>query len=104
MELTYNYFNRHSPESAIISTTYNNDFGENGIDETGDNDYRFHIGKADFKLPYSWGQLETGISYTDILNSSDNYTQYFEAANSCRLFLSVTLIWKWLVGQSRSQI
>lgn len=34
MELTYNYFNRHSPESAIISTTYNNDFGENGIDET----------------------------------------------------------------------
>ncbi|TGY80284.1 TonB-dependent receptor [Bacteroidales bacterium] len=82
MELTYNYFNRHSPESAIISTTYNNDFGENGIDETGDNDYRFHIGKADFKLPYSWGQLETGISYTDILNSSDNYTQYFEAGGA----------------------
>lgn len=82
LELTYNYFNRHSPETTQINTVFDNNPEDSGIYENGANDYRFHIGKADFKLPYSWAQLETGIAYTDILNSSDNYTRYFTASNA----------------------
>ncbi len=72
LQLTYNYFNRHSPTSSHISTSYNNTFVDFGIDENGKSDYRFHSGKADFKLPYTWSQLETGVAYTEILNSSIN--------------------------------
>lgn len=72
MQLTYNYFNRHSPTSSDITTSYDNGTADFGIVENGKTDYRFHSGKADFKLPYAWAQLETGIAYTDILNSSDN--------------------------------
>lgn len=82
MELTYNYFNRHSPEVTQINTIFDDDSEDSGIYENGANDYRFHIGKADFKLPYSWAQLESGIAYTDILNSSNNYTRYFTASNA----------------------
>lgn len=73
MQLTYNYFNRHSPSLSNITTDYSNSNEENIINENGASDYRFHSGKVDFKLPYSWAQLETGVAYTDILNSSDNF-------------------------------
>lgn len=73
MQLTYNYFNRHSPSLSDITTTYSNSHGDYGVSENGRTNYRFHSGKADFKLPYTWAQLETGIAYTDILNSSDNF-------------------------------
>lgn len=72
MELTYNYFNRHSPTSSEVVTTYGNGYDPSEINEQGASDYRFHSGKADFRLPYSWARIETGIAYTDILNSSDN--------------------------------
>lgn len=72
MQLTYNYFNRHSPTLSDITTIYSNIPEEHGVEEHGKNNYRFHSGKADFKLPYSWAQWETGLAYTDILNSSDN--------------------------------
>ncbi len=72
LQLTYNYFDRHSPALSDISTGYSNASEEYLINEDGSSDYRFHSGKADFKLPYSWAQLETGVAYTDILNSSDN--------------------------------
>lgn len=72
MQLTYNYFNRHSPTLSDIATIYSNSPEEHGVGEHGKTNYRFHSGKADFKLPYSWAQLETGVAYTDILNSSDN--------------------------------
>ena len=72
MQLTYNYFNRHSPTSADITTTYSDKADNYRLNEDGKTDYSFHSGKADFKLPYSWAQLETGASYTDIRNSSDN--------------------------------
>lgn len=82
MELTYNYFNRHSPETSQISTIFGNENGETGINENGTNDYRFHSGKADFKLPYTWAQFETGIAYTDILNSADNYIRHTKGSNT----------------------
>lgn len=72
MQLTYNYFNRHSPTQSDITTVYTDSPAAEVINEDGAADYRFHSGKADFKLPYSWAQLETGLAYTDILNSSDN--------------------------------
>lgn len=72
MELTYNYFNRHSPEISRIATEYGNNPSGFLIDESGATDYLFHSGKVDFRLPYSWAQLETGIAYTDISNLSDN--------------------------------
>lgn len=76
MELTYNYFNRHSPSASDIATRYDNHPNDFLIDENGANDYRFHIGKGDFKFPNSWAEIEAGVAYTDILNSSDNLTQY----------------------------
>ncbi|MDE5796626.1 MAG: outer membrane beta-barrel family protein, partial [Muribaculaceae bacterium] len=75
LQLTYNYFNRHSPTLSDITTTYSNDPEDYGVNENGKTIYRFHSGKADFKLPYSWAQLETGVAYTDILNSSDNFLE-----------------------------
>ncbi|MCM1518358.1 MAG: TonB-dependent receptor [Pseudoflavonifractor sp.] len=73
MQLTYNYFKRHSPTKSEITTAYNNGTDDYHINEDGTSNYRFHSGKADFKLPYKWVQLEAGVAYTDILNSSDNY-------------------------------
>ena len=73
MQLTYNYFNRHSPTLSDIATTYSNNAGDYGVNEKGKTIYRFHSGKADFKLPYSWAQVESGVAYTDILNSSENF-------------------------------
>lgn len=72
LQLTYNYFNRHSPAFSSVATTYSNRPEDYNVNEDGKTDYRFHSAKADFKLPYSWAQLETGVAYTDILNSSDN--------------------------------
>ncbi len=76
MQLTYNYFNRHSPTLSNIYTQYNNSTDDFGVNENGKTDYHFHSGKADFKLPYNWAQLETGVAYTDILNSSDNFLKH----------------------------
>ena len=76
MQLTYNYFYRHIPTLSDITTTYNSTTEDYSVNEDGKADYRFHSGKADFKLPYSWAQLETGVAYTDILNSSDNVLRY----------------------------
>ncbi|MDE5877334.1 MAG: TonB-dependent receptor [Muribaculaceae bacterium] len=75
MQLTYNYFDRHSPTLSDITTIYSNNAEDYGVNEDGKTIYRFHSGKADFKLPYSWAQLETGVAYTDILNSSDNFLE-----------------------------
>lgn len=75
MQLTYNYFNRHSPTVSDIMTTYSHNDENYVVNENGKTVYRFHSGKADIKLPYSLVQLETGIAYTDILNSSDNFLQ-----------------------------
>lgn len=82
LQLTYNFFNRHSPASSEISTTYDNSIGNYSINEDGKTGYRFHSGKADLKLPYNWAQLETGIAYTDILNSSENRLSYIIGATS----------------------
>lgn len=76
MQLTYNYFNRHSPTISDITTSFSNGTGNYGINEDGKTDYRFHSGKADFKLPYGRAQLEAGVAYTDILNSSDNFMEH----------------------------
>ena len=73
MQLTYNYFNRHSPTLSHIITTYSNSVDDYGVNEDGKTNYRFHSGKADFRLPYNWAQLETGVAYTDIINTSDNF-------------------------------
>lgn len=70
LELTYNYFNRHSPTRSTITTTFGNASGIDEIDERGTSDYRFHSGKADLTLPCRWARIETGAAYTDILNSS----------------------------------
>lgn len=78
VELTYNYFNRHSPTRSQISTIFSTDQEESGVNEHGASDYRFHSGKVDFKLPCKVASFETGIGYTDILNSSDNSTQYIQ--------------------------
>ena len=72
MQLTYNYFNRHSPTVSDITTIYSNSAEDYGVNEEGKTNYRFHSMKADFKLPYRWAQLEAGMAYTDILNSSVN--------------------------------
>ncbi len=72
MQLTYNHFNRHSPTSSDITTSYNNGTADFSIAENGETDYRFNSGKADFKLPYPWALVETGMAYTDIVNSSAN--------------------------------
>lgn len=82
MQLTYNYFNRHSPTLSDITTAYSNSQENYGVRENGKTNYRFHSGKADFKLPYSWTQLEAGIAYTDILNSSDNFITRIPGASS----------------------
>lgn len=71
VELTYNHFYRHSPTLSEIHTAYDNGTGGHGIGERGTTGYRFNSGKVDLKLPYSLAQLETGIAYTDILNSSE---------------------------------
>jgi len=75
IQLTYIYFNRHSPTFSDITTAYSNSIDDYGVKENGISDYRFHSGKVDFKLPYDWAQLETGVAYTDILNSSENSIQ-----------------------------
>ncbi|MCM1336081.1 MAG: outer membrane beta-barrel family protein [Candidatus Amulumruptor caecigallinarius] len=82
VQLTYNYFNRHSPTQSDVATTFSDSPAESGIRERGAADYRFHSGKADFKLPFSWAQMETGVAYTDILNSSDNMMQRFAMIGS----------------------
>lgn len=82
MQLTYNYFNRNSPTLSDITTAYSNSQEDYGVSENGKTNYRFHSGKADFKLPYSWTQLEAGIAYTDILNSSDNFITRTPGAGS----------------------
>ena len=82
MQLTYNYFNRNSPTLSDITTAYSNSQEDYGVSENGKTNYRFHSGKADFKLPYSWTQLEAGIAYTDILNSSDNCITRIPGASS----------------------
>ena len=73
VQLTYNYFNRHSPSLSDITTTYSNDTENHIVNEDGKTIYRFHSGKADFKLPYRPVQIEAGLAYTDILNSSCNF-------------------------------
>ncbi len=73
VQLTYNYFNRHSPSLSDITTTYSNDTENHIVNEDGKTIYRFHSGKADFKLPYRPVQIEAGVAYTDILNSSCNF-------------------------------
>lgn len=73
VQLTYNYFNRHSPSLSDITTTYSNDTENHIVNEDGKTIYRFHSGKADFKLPYRPAQIEAGVAYTDILNSSCNF-------------------------------
>lgn len=82
MQLTYNYFNRNSPTMSDITTTYSNDSEAYGVNEDGKTRYRFHSAKADFRLPYSWAQLEAGAAYTDILNSSDNLLVHTSANGS----------------------
>lgn len=82
MQLTYNYFNRNSPTLSDITTAYSNSQEDYGVSENGKTNYRFHSGKADFKLPYSWTQLEAGIAYTDILNSSDTFITRIPGASS----------------------
>lgn len=72
LELTYNYFTRHSPNRSDIATTLNNYASEGFVKELGKSDYRFHSGKADFKFPFPAVQVETGAAYTDIVNKSDN--------------------------------
>lgn len=72
LQLTYNIFNRHSPTLSEITTIYDNGIDNSFIDEDGRSNYRFHSGKVDLKLPYNCAQLETGVAYTHILNSSDN--------------------------------
>lgn len=84
MQLTYNYFNRHSPTLSDITTAYSNSQEDYGVSENGKTKYRFHSGKADFKLPYSWAQLEAGIAYTDILNSSDNFLNQTTESSSTK--------------------
>lgn len=73
MQLTYNYFNRHSPTVSEITTEYSHSDEVYGVTENGITNYRFHSGKADFRLPYSLAQMEAGVAYTDILNSSTNF-------------------------------
>lgn len=73
VQLTYNYFNRHSPSLSDITTTYSNDTENHIVNEDGKTIYRFHSGKTDFKLPYRPVQIEAGVAYTDILNSSCNF-------------------------------
>lgn len=82
LQLTYNFFNRHSPTLSHITTAYSNNQEDYGVSEDGKTNYRFHSVKADFKLPYSWAQLEAGIAYTDILNSSDNFLTRTPGASS----------------------
>lgn len=86
LELTYNYFNRHSPTNSHISTVYSNGVGDSQINEKGVSDYRFHSAKADLKFPYSWLQVETGIGYTDILSSSDNFMEYYQRSVTSNRF------------------
>ncbi len=76
LQLTYNFYNRHSPTLSDITTAYSGNSEPFVVYEDGKSNYRFHSGKADFKLPYSWVLLETGVAYTDILNSSDNFMKY----------------------------
>ncbi len=73
LQLTYNFFNRHSPASSDIVTSYDNSNDNFHINEDGKTNYRFHSGKVDINLPYTFIQLETGAAFTDILNSSDNH-------------------------------
>lgn len=82
LQLTYNFFNRHSPTLSHITTAYSNSRGDYRVSEDGKTNYRFHSVKTDFKLPYSWAQLEAGIAYTDILNSSDNFLTRTPGASS----------------------
>ncbi len=76
MQWTYNYFYRHSPVLSDLTTCSGDEIDVYGVNEFGKTDYRFHSGKADFKMPYSWLQLEAGLAFTDILNSSDNRVVY----------------------------
>ncbi len=74
VQLTYNHFRRHSPTRQDIVTTFSGDPAPVGILEKGATDYRFHSASADLRIPRPWAQLEAGVSYTDIMNSSDCLT------------------------------
>lgn len=84
VQLTYNYFHRHSPVISDITTSFSNADEEEGVHEDGKSIYRFHSGKADFRLPYSWAQFEAGVAYTDILNSSDNVLKHNSFSGSAQ--------------------
>lgn len=86
LQATYNLFNRHSPTSSEITTAYNNGIDNTRINEDGKTNYRFHSGKVDFKLPFNLVQLEAGVAYTDILNSSDNRLSYLLSSPEINLF------------------
>ncbi len=79
VELTYNYFDRHSPAASRIETEYNDRPGKYIVEEDGAGDYRFHNGRADFKLPFKSVQIEAGAGYTDILNTTDNDMRFVRA-------------------------
>lgn len=71
LQLTYNYFTKHDASRSDISTVYDFDIPEPRLmSEHGTSDYRFHSGKVDFKLPYSWATIEAGLSYTAIDNTA----------------------------------
>lgn len=71
VQLTYNFFSKHHPKHSTVSTLFDiPGTNEMKITEKGVNDYTFHSGKADFRLPYNWAEIEAGAAYTDISNSS----------------------------------
>lgn len=82
LQLTYNFYNRHSPTASEIRTSYDNDIQPYYIDEDGKTDYRFHSGKVDFRFPFNRAMVETGASYTDILNTSRNGLSYMSGVNT----------------------
>lgn len=93
MQLTYNYFSKHHPKRSTVSTLFDiPTITETKISEKGINDYAFHSGKADFKLPYSWAEIEAGAAYTDINNSSSldfnewGASQWIASANGSNNF------------------
>ena len=68
LSLTYNYFNKHTVTSSLISTITN--VSDDNLKSDGNNDYKIHSLKLDATLPFSWMDIEAGAAYTSIRNTT----------------------------------
>ena len=68
LSLTYNWFNKSTKSYSDVTTTWGDE--KIRITNEGHNKYRIHSVKLDATLPFDSFKMESGLSYTGIVNST----------------------------------